>query len=217
MNTGLVVFFFVIVVAVIVLACVLAVYVGRNFPSEQFDERQKIARGDAYRFSHWMGMLYWLGLFVHFVMHTGESGWVIEPFLWLIIGILVQLQSFHVYCLITHSALPLGEKPLPTIVSHFVLGGVYLRMYFEQYIPEIAAGAAGISGATSYNLLRLLISLNFFALAVMHLIAYLRKEKEWHGKERSNEGCPYPGRAFPTGAGGQIGRFAPDNQRHREG
>ena len=51
-------------------------------------------------------------------------------------------------------------------------------MYIDQYIPLDAAEAAGYDGAMSFNLLRLLISLDFFALAVMHLIAYLRKEKE---------------------------------------
>ena len=178
MSVGIVVLLFAVVIAFIVMACLLAVYVGRNFPSDKYDERQKIARGDAYRFSHWVGMVYWLGLLVHFVMHTGEGEWMTEPFLWLIIGILIQLQSFHIYCLVTHSALPLGEKPLPTIVGHFVLGGMYLMMYIDQYIPLDAAEAAGYDGAMSFNLLRLLISLDFFALAVMHLIAYLRKEKE---------------------------------------
>ena len=175
MSTGLVVFFFVIVVAIIVLAGILAVYVGRNFPSEKFDERQQIDRGNAYRFSHWVGMVYYFGLMVYFVLHTGENEWVLEPFLLITIGILLQLQSFHIYCLMTHSALPLGEKPLPIIVSYFVLGGLYLVMYFGQYIPE---DTPWITGAASYNLLRLLISLDFFALAVMHLIAHLRKEKE---------------------------------------
>ena len=178
MSVGIVVLLFAVVIAFIVIAGMLAVYVGRNFPSDKYDERQKISRGDAYRFSHWVGMIYWLGLLVHFVMHTGESEWVIEPFLWVIIGILIQLQSFHIYCLITHSALPLGEKPLPTIIGNFVLGGMYLLMYFGQYIPLDAAEAAGYDGAMSFNLLRLLVSLDFFALAVMHLIAYLRKEKE---------------------------------------
>ena len=178
MDIGIVALLFAAVIASIVLAGVLAVYVGRNMPSEKYDERQKIARGDAYRFSHWVGMVYWLGLLVYFVMHTGESEWMIEPFLWLVIGILIQLQSFHIYCLLTHSALPLGEKPLPTIIGHFVLGGMYLLMYFNQYIPLDAAEAAGYDGAMSFNLLRLLVSLDFFAMAVMHLIAYLRKEKE---------------------------------------
>ena len=52
MSVGIVVLLFAVVITFIVMACLLAVYVGRNFPSDKYDERQKIARGDAYRFSH---------------------------------------------------------------------------------------------------------------------------------------------------------------------
>ena len=175
MSVGIVVFLFAVVIALVALAGLLAVYVGRDFGSEKFDERQQIERGNAYRFSHWIGMIYYMGLIIYFVFHTGESEWVFEPFLLVTVGILIQLQSFHIYCLMTHSALPLGEKPLPTIIGYFGLGGVYLIQYFGQYIPE---DTPWLTGAASYNLLRLLISLDFFALAVMHLIAHLRKEKE---------------------------------------
>ena len=178
MSVGLVVFIFVIVIAFVASASVLAVYLERNFPSEKYDERQKIARGNAYRFSHWIGMIYYFGLLIYFTLHTGKSEWVLEPFLLITIGILIQLQSFHIYCLMTHSARPLGEKPLPTIIGYFIMGGLYLLQHFGQYIPLDAAEAAGFDGAMSYNLLRLLIALDFFALAVMHFIAHLRKEKE---------------------------------------
>ena len=175
MSVGIVVFLFAVVIALVALAGLLAVYVGRNFGSEKFDERQQIERGNAYRFSHWIGMIYYMGLIIYFVFHTGESEWVFEPFLLVTVGILIQLQSFHIYCLMTHSALPLGEKPVPTIIGNFLLGGLYLVQYFFQYIPE---NIVGLTGAESMNLFRLLISLDFFALAVFHLIAYLRKEKE---------------------------------------
>lgn len=178
MSTGLIVFLFVIVIAAIVVAGVLAVYLERHFPTEKFDERQKIARGNAYRFSHWTGMIYYFGLIVYFVLHTGKREWAVEPFVLLMIGILIQLQSFHIYCLMTHSALPLGEKPLPMIISYTLLGAMYLVQYFFQYIPKDAAEAAGLTGAGSFNLMRLLISLDFFSLAVMHLIGLLWKEKE---------------------------------------
>ena len=91
------------------------------------------------------------------------------------IGILIQLQSFHIYCLMTHSALPLGEKPVPTIIGNFSLGSIYLAQYYLQRIPE---NIAWLTGAQSMNLFRLLISFNFFLLAGLHLIAHLRKEQE---------------------------------------
>ena len=174
MSTGLVVFFFAIVFAAMLTACAFTVYLERNFPSEKFDERQKIARGNAYRFCQWVGLVYYFGLMVYFTFHTGKAEWPLEPFLLLVIGILIQLQSFHIYCVMTHCALPLGEKPMPTIIGYLVLGTMWLAMYFGQYVPE----DVGLTGAGSYNLLRLLTALDFYALAAMHLIGLLRKEKE---------------------------------------
>lgn len=175
MYVGLTFFLTVVVIALIVLLCGLSVYLGQNFPLEKYDERQKIERGNAYRFSHWTGMIYYFGLLVYFVFHTGKTAWSIEPYVLILIGILIQLQSFHIYCLMTHSALPLGEKPLATVVGYFLMGGIYLAQYYLQYIPE---NVVGLTGADSMNLFRLLISFDFFALAVLHLIAMLRKEKE---------------------------------------
>ena len=175
MSTGLVVFFFAIVFAAMLTACAFTVYLERNFPSEKFDERQKIARGNAYRFCHWVGLVYYFGLMVYFTFHTGKAEWPLEPFLLLVIGILIQLQSFHIYCVMTHCALPLGEKPMPTIIGYLVLGTMWLAMYFGQYIPE---DTPYLSGAESMNLFRLLTALDFYALAAMHLIGLLRKEKE---------------------------------------
>ena len=174
MSTGLVVFFFEIVFAAMLAACAFTVYLERNFPSEKFDERQKIARGNAYRFCHWVGLVYYFGLMVYFTFHTGKAEWPLEPFLLLVIGILIQLQSFHIYCVMTHCALPLGEKPMPTIIGYLVLGTMWLAMYFGQYVPE----DVGLTGAGSYNLFRLLTALDFYALAALHLIGLLRKEKE---------------------------------------
>ncbi len=175
MSVGLVVFLFTAAIALIAVAGALAVYVGRNLSTNKFDERQQIDRGNAYRFSFYVGTVYYFALLVYFIFHTGKSEWVIEPFVLLMIGILLQLQSFHVYCVMTHSALPLGEKPLSAIVGYFVLGGMHLAQYFLQYIPE---DVVGLTGAASYNLVRLLISLDFFSLAGLHLIALLWKEKE---------------------------------------
>ena len=165
MSVGLVAFLYAVVIAAVVAVCALAVYLERNFPSEKFDERQKIARGNAYRFCHWVGLVYYFGLMVYFTFHTGKAEWPLEPFLLLVIGILIQLQSFHIYCVMTHCALPLGEKPMPTIIGYLVLGTMWLAMYFGQYIPE---DTPYLSGAESMNLFRLLIALDFYALAALH-------------------------------------------------
>lgn len=178
MEIGLIVFLFVIAIVAVVLAGVFTIYAERHLPSEKYDEMQKINRGKAYRFSFGVGQVYFFALVIYCIFHTGKSEWIIEPFLLVMIGIMIQLQSFHIYCLMTHSALPLGEKPLPTVISYATLGGMHLIQFFGQYIPEDAAAAAGLTGAGSYNLFRLLLALMFFSLAVLHLIAHLRREKE---------------------------------------
>ena len=175
MSFGLVLFLSTIVITALAGACGLVVYLEHNFPSEKYDERQKAARGNAYRFSQGVGMVYYIGLLAYFVFHTGKSEWPLEPFLLLMLGILIQLLSFHIYCLITHSALPLGEKPLPMVVSYSLLGIMYLVQFFAQYIPE---DTPWLVGAESYNLFRLLLAFSFFSLAILHLITLLRKEKE---------------------------------------
>ena len=175
MSVAMVLLFTIIVISIIVVVCTLSIYVEKNFSSEKFDERQKINRGNAYCFSHWVGVAYYFGLLVYFVFRIGKYDWPVEPFLLIAIGILLQLQSFHIYCLLTHSALPLGEKPMPTIFGYFLLGGIYLAQYYIQYIPK---DTVGLVGADSMNLFRLLIAFDFFALAFLHLIAHLRREKE---------------------------------------
>lgn len=174
MSTGVILLLYAAILALLIIVCALAIHWKQNSSSEKFDERQKIARGNAYCFSWWVAIAYYFALMTYFVFHTGKSDWVIQPFLLIFIGFLLQLQSFHIYCLMTHSALPLGEKPVPTIIGYFVLGGLHLLQYFLQYIPE----NVGYAGAASTNLLRLLISADFFSLAILHLIAYLRDRKE---------------------------------------
>lgn len=175
MSVGLVFFLTLVVIAVMALVCVLAVSMEKYLPSDKFDERQKIARGKAFEFSNGVGTAYYLGLLLYYTLHTGQSEWVLEPFILILIGILIQLLSFHIYCLMTYSALPLGEKPITMIVGYSVLGAMYLAQY---YLHRIDGNTVGFTGYESFNLFPLLIAFAFFSLAALHLIALLRKEKE---------------------------------------
>ena len=177
MSVGMVAFLYAVVIAAMVAACLAAVYLERLMPSEKYDERQKIARGNAYRFSFLLSMVYYIFLLFYFTLGTGRMEWTLEPFLMVTIGILIQMDSFHIYCVLTHCALPLGEKPKTTIVCYSVMGISYLVQYYMLYIPEDVVGLSD-SGSRSMNLFRLLISFSFFSLAILHLISCLRKEEE---------------------------------------
>ena len=177
MSAILVAFLYAVAIAIVVGFCLVAVYLERNVPSEKYDERQKIARGNAYRVSFLLSMVYNIFLLFYFTMGTGRTQWVLEPFLLITIGFLIQMDSFHIYCVLTGCALPLGEKPKTTIVCYSLMGITYLAQYYMFYIPENVVGLSD-SGSRSMNLFRLLISFSFFSLAVLHLIACLRKEEE---------------------------------------
>lgn len=175
MSTGIVLFLFAVAVMVIAAICAAVVHIEKNFPGEKYDERQKIARGNACRFSLWLGEIYYLILLPYFVMHIGKTEWEAEPFLLISVGVVLQVLGFHTYCLLTHSALPLGQKPMPAILNYCLIGVMHQVLYFRWRIPE---GTVGLSGYESYGMFYLLLSLFFFSLALLHLINYLRKEKD---------------------------------------
>ena len=177
MSIGLVAFLYAVVIAAMVSVCLVAVYLERLMPSKKYDERQKIARGNAYRFSFLLSMVYYIFLLIYFTLGTGRMEWTLQPFLLVTIGILIQMDSFHIYCVLNHCALPLGEKPKTTIVCYSVMGITYLAQYYMLYIPENVVGLSD-SSSRSMNLFRLLISFSFFSLAILHLISCLQKEEE---------------------------------------
>ena len=175
MSTGIVLFLFAVVVMAIAAICAVVVHIEKNFSGEKYDERQKIARGNACRFSLWIGEIYYLILLPYFVMHIGKGTWKVEPFLLITAGMVLQLLGFHIYCLLTHSALPLGQKPLSAAISYFFLGSMYLVQFFRWRIP---GSPVGFFGTESYAMFQLLITLFFFSLSAMHLISHLRKEED---------------------------------------
>lgn len=175
MSTGIVLFLFAVAVMAIAAICAVVVHIEKNFPSEKYDERQKIARGNAYRFGHWVGEAWWLFLLWYFLMGSGKENFSAEPYLLIAVGFLLQALSFHIYALLTHSALPLGQKPLSTAISYFFLGSMYLVQFFRWRIP---GSPVGFSGTESYAMFQLLITLFFFSLSAMHLISHLRKEED---------------------------------------
>ena len=58
------------ILALLVAVCLGVVWLERRFPGKKFDERQKIARGNAYRLSSWVGNVYFLvilAIMIHIV------------------------------------------------------------------------------------------------------------------------------------------------------
>ena len=157
----------------IVLLCLGVIYLERKAPSDEFDERQKLMRGNAHRLSLMVGFVYYLVVTMVLLLQVdGEK--TVEPFLLIFFGLELQLLVLHTYCLLTHSALPLSEKPVTAIVCYSLSGLIQLGYIYNRLgdfpLAMVGHGSAGWIHLTG--------GMFFIYLALMHLIRLLWKEKE---------------------------------------
>ena len=119
------------------------------------------------------GLVYFLVVMMILVRQVEEEK-TVEPFLLIFFGLELQMLVYHTYCLLTHSAMPLSEKPVTAIVCYSVSGLIQLVSIFNRLDDfPIAMVGYGSSGW-----IHLTTGVFFLYLALMHLIALLHKEKE---------------------------------------
>lgn len=156
--------------AMILFFCAIVIFIERRFPSERYDERQKQARGNAYRLSFWTGMVYYLVVMTVLTFRIGKDI-QIEPFLLIFGGLMVQVMVSHFYSILTNSALPLSEKPGIAVLAFLFCGILQLASHdYTHPIPFVGQG--------SQAWVTLLTGVSFLILALLHLISILRREKE---------------------------------------
>ena len=158
------------VLLVMVALCWVCLWFEKKAPSEDYDERQKIAQGNASEISLWVGIVYSFAV----IYWMKEDKMPAEGYLVIFAGLVLQLMVFHIYCLMTHSALPLSQKPWVTIVNYSILAVVWI-LRATMYDP---AWGTSLYGAGSGFWATVLGAFCFCALAVMHLISLIWKEKE---------------------------------------
>lgn len=157
----------------IIALCAFAVYLEKHFPSDTFDERQKLSRGRAYRLSSCVSYIYFAVIGVCLLRQVdGEKS--VEPYLLVYFGLMLQLMVDHTYCVMTHSALPLTQKRSAAIISYLFSGATFTTMFFmhqKQY------GISFIGYGTS-ALLFLMTGVCFLYLVLMHIIQMFLDRKE---------------------------------------
>ena len=157
----------------IIALCTFVVYLEKHFPSDSFDERQKLSRGRAYRLSAGVSYLYFLVVALCLLRQVdGEKR--VEPYLLVYFGLMLQLMVDHTYCVMTHSALPLTQKRSTAIISYLFSGAIFTTMFFmhqEQY------GISFVGHGTS-ALLFLMTGCCFFYLVLMHGVQLVLDRKE---------------------------------------
>lgn len=161
------------IVATLLLLCAAVIWFEKKHPGTDYDERQKIARGNAYRFSFWMGFVYYFELYIAVLWYFPKDlrpGNVAPA---MFIGTLIQAMSFHIYCFFTHADMPMSQKPIVSIWSYTVLAAFNLLELVVDGVREFSVLEPGVN-----NLSRLMTGFFFLVLAILHLIQLLRNRKE---------------------------------------
>lgn len=170
--------------AVLTVAALIAVWVQKKFPGEGCDERQKQIRGDAYRFSFWVGIALCAALYVWSQMGNEIP---METETLLVLGILAEVLAFHLYCLARGMELPLASRGRLTIVVYILVAFANVKNFFgnleyaEAYelytkVEPNTTLEPGVVGESTY--LMMAVAVIFTALALMHLIQWCRGRGE---------------------------------------
>lgn len=170
--------------AVLTAAVVIAVWLQRKYPGDGCDERQKQIRGDAYRFSFWVGIALCAGLYGWSYMGNEIP---LETETMLVLGIFAEVVAFHLYCLIRGMELPLASRGRLTIIVYVLTAFANARGFFgnleyaEVYslyskVEPNTTLIPGVVGESTY--LMMASAVVFAALALMHLIQWLRGRNE---------------------------------------
>lgn len=161
------------VIVMLVLLTLLTAWVGKKFPSGRYDECQKIARGNAYRFAFWIGGICYLTMLI-LMIYGVEGRPVAEPYLMLFLCMAVQALAFHMYCFVTCSAIPFGEKPGGPICCYAFLA----FLEFFDFVRRDVKEGLPLLGTGSSAWINLIMGMFFLSLTVMYLLTLLIREKE---------------------------------------
>ena len=157
----------------IVVLCAGVIYLQKKAPGQEYDERQKIMRGKASDLSLTTGFVYFL-VVTAILIRQVEGEKTVEPFLLIFFGLELQMLVYHTYCLLTHSAMPLSQRPVTAVVCYSFSGLIQFLYIFNRLgdfpIAMVGRGSAGWIHLTG--------GVFFLYLALMHLIQMLWKEKE---------------------------------------
>lgn len=137
----------------------------------EYDERQSIERGNAYKISFWVGIVYYL---VVVTLGAFDGGTDDLHFL-VMLGILIQLLVFSFCCLLTNAELPLSRNPIAAIASYFLIGACDIAYVF---LGDVYTLGSKIDKLGSVEWIELICGIGLIMMGLMQLIQLLRREKE---------------------------------------
>lgn len=165
-----------VALAAIVLLCLGVLWVQKRYPSEEYDERQKIARGKASTLAMIVGVVYFLGICL-WLLNQVEAPKTVEPYILVMIGLELMAMVDHTYCLLCHAALPFSQKGISTAICYLICGLVDIGQFAlrKNWVETISWVGKG-----TQPLFYLLMGVTFLYLGLMHAIAWLWDRKQAH-------------------------------------
>lgn len=137
----------------------------------EYDERQTIERGNAYKIAFWIGVIYYLVVITFGAMEGGDA----DLYVLVMLGILIQVIAFSFCCLLTNAELPLSKKPVAAIASDLFLGGWFL---FGVFWGDVTLGTK-LGDLRSFVWIELICGVSMIFMGLVHVIQLLRnREKE---------------------------------------
>lgn len=161
------------VLVFVIALCAATVWMEKKFPGKEYDERQKVARGRGYRLSFWVGFAYFVGV-VFILLQQVDGEKTVEPYLLVLIGLMLQGVVEHTYCLFTHAALPLSQNRWGTVFGYVTCG---LLQFLQFHIWKSRDGFA-LVGHGSAAWIWLIAGCCIFYLTALHVIQALWERKE---------------------------------------
>lgn len=168
------------VIVFVTLWCILALKTSQKRVNRAaakgtwYDERQVAAHGKAYEFATTVAAVYFLAVYVCFkVWQFQDCEPKIEPAVMMIGGIWIVLFAYHLCCLMTDSALPLGDNAYP-LVGYIVVG-------ILNILYGVLSGALyglPLTGEGSDAWERLIMGFAFLSVSIIHLIARSRSKRD---------------------------------------
>ena len=161
------------VLAAIIVFCIANMWIEKRYPSEDYDERQKLIQGRASSLGMGIGLIY-LVVVMGILINQVDKEKTIEPFLLVLWGFLLPIMVDHTYCFIGQAALPLSQKPWYSIISYAILGTLHLWK-FNNGLKLFPLSFVG-KGTSAW--IYLSTGICFLYLSLMHIIQYFRDRKE---------------------------------------
>ena len=169
--------------------CTLLVWLEKKVPPKQFDERQQIARGKAYKWAWLTGLCYFLVIaFADLVLPSGVQ---VDLFLLIMIGLTLEAFVCECYCCLHDAYLPLTRSPKANIIMLYVMTGIYLLNavnWVDRMAVTIEEGRfikrnfgevmLGVTGDSAFVWGFLMVGAMSFVIATMELVRYFRSKSE---------------------------------------